>query len=120
MSVSFLGKFSPEHPAEEAKLPAFAVVSLENIKSALRSGIVRSVRHDPVMIDEILEVLPLSPGSTVVDGTLGLGGHSIRFLERSRRGGMLVGLDWEEQMLVVAKRRTAAPDDAELSWLHKN
>src|SRR5688572_21213042 len=62
-------------------------------------------RHDPVMVDEILGALPLRPGALVVDGTLGLGGHSLRFLEKIAPGGTLVGLDWDESMLKTARER---------------
>src|SRR2546423_12106154 len=97
MSLSFLANGSADRSQEGAGKPSqFAVVSFQNIKSVLLRGNVRSVHHDPVMIDEILEVLPLKPGATVVDGTLGLGGHSLRFLDRIRPGGTLVGLDWDE------------------------
>ena len=52
--------------------------------------------HDPVMVNEILADLNLHPGSTVVDGTLGLGGHSKRFVEVIKPGGTLIGFDWDE------------------------
>ena len=55
--------------------------------------------HEPVMVAEVLEALPLGPGAIVVDGTLGLAGHSLRMAERIP-GGMLIGLDWDQSMLV--------------------
>jgi 16S rRNA (cytosine1402-N4)-methyltransferase len=57
------------------------------------------------MVREILEVLPLKAGSTVVDGTLGLGGHSLRFAEAIWPGGRLVGMDWDSSMLEIARER---------------
>jgi len=117
MSLSFL----VNDPREVRPISsAFALVSFENIKSVLRGGNVRSVRHDPVMINEILEVLPLQPGATVVDGTLGLGGHSLRFLDRIRPGGKLVGFDWDEGMLAEARRRIATPEGAEVHLIHED
>jgi len=75
------------------------------------------MHHDPVMLREILEVLALRPGHVVVDGTLGLAGHSLRFLDAVAPGGTLVGFDWDESMLAEADRRLkdrlsqeAAPD----------
>ena len=115
MSLSFL--INDPREVRQAT-SAFAVVSFENIKSVLRGGNVRSVRHDPVMINEIMEVLPLQPGTTVVDGTLGLGGHSLRFLERIRPGGTLVGFDWDEQMLAEARKRIGNPEGAEVHLIH--
>jgi 16S rRNA (cytosine1402-N4)-methyltransferase len=121
MSLSFLvndsrDKRSDDRPA----VSAFAVVSFENIKNVLKGGNVRTVHHDPVMINEIMEVLPLRPGATVVDGTLGLGGHSLRFLDRIRPGGTLVGFDWDENMLGEAKRRIGNPEGAEVHIVHED
>jgi 16S rRNA (cytosine1402-N4)-methyltransferase len=101
---------------EPRRSKGFGVISFR----ALRGGIVRFVRHDPVMIQEILEALPLKPGATVVDGTLGLGGHSLRFLDRIRPGGTLVGLDWDEQMLAEATRRIGKPEGADIQLLHRD
>jgi 16S rRNA (cytosine1402-N4)-methyltransferase len=121
MSLSFLGNLSADRSSTEApKLSQYAVVSIQNLKSALLRGNVRTVHHDPVMIDEILEVLPLKPGATVVDGTLGLGGHSLRFLDRIRPGGTLVGLDWDENMLAEAKKRIGEPEGAEIHLIHQD
>jgi 16S rRNA (cytosine1402-N4)-methyltransferase len=64
-----------------------------------------SMKHDPVMLREILEVLDPKPGHTIVDGTLGLAGHSLRFAEAIRPDGTLVGMDWDEAMLAEARRR---------------
>lgn len=121
MSLSFLINDPREKkPSSTPTVSALAVVSLENIKNVLKGGNVRSVRHEPVMINEILEVLPLHPGATVVDGTLGLGGHSLRFLDRIRPGGSLVGFDWDEQMLAEARRRIGNPEGAEVNLIHQD
>ena len=121
MSLSFLVNDPRERKFEDRPMvSAFAAVSFENIKNVLKGGIVRSVHHDPVMINEIMETLPLRPGATVVDGTLGLGGHSLRFLDRIRPGGTLVGFDWDEQMLAEAKKRVGSPEGAEVHLVHED
>jgi 16S rRNA (cytosine1402-N4)-methyltransferase len=61
--------------------------------------------HEPVMVREVLDVLGLRPGAVVVDGTLGLGGHSLRFLEEIGPTGVLVGFDWDGEMLTEAENR---------------
>ncbi len=66
--------------------------------------------HIPVMMDEVLEVLPLKPGSVAVDGTLGLGGHAWAMIERIRPGGTFLGLDWDAEMLQIAARRIGSPE----------
>jgi len=78
------------------------------------------VHHDPVMIEEILGALPLKPGSTVVDGTLGLAGHSLRFIDKIRPGGTLVGFDWDENMLAEATRRIGEQGDVVVHLVHKD
>jgi 16S rRNA (cytosine1402-N4)-methyltransferase len=65
-------------------------------------------QHDPVMLREVLDLLPLKPGGTVVDGTLGLGGHSLEMMKRVSPGGRLIGFDWDSSMLKVAEERLAA------------
>lgn len=49
--------------------------------------------HVPVLATEILERFELQPGETVVDGTLGGGGHARLFSERVGPSGRVIGLD---------------------------
>ncbi|WP_028925708.1 16S rRNA (cytosine(1402)-N(4))-methyltransferase RsmH [Pseudonocardia acaciae] len=70
-------------------------------------------RHVPVMLDRVLELLApaLSDGPRVlVDGTLGLGGHSAALLA-AHPGLTLVGLDRDPRALELAGRRLAAYAD---------
>lgn len=57
------------------------------------------------MVREVLDGLALRPGHVVVDGTLGLAGHSLQMIERISPGGKLVGIDWDEEMLNIARKR---------------
>jgi 16S rRNA (cytosine1402-N4)-methyltransferase len=52
-----------------------------------------SVRHIPVMADEVIEAMAPRAGTTHVDTTLGGGGHAERILESSSPDGRLLGLD---------------------------
>jgi 16S rRNA (cytosine1402-N4)-methyltransferase len=61
--------------------------------------------HIPVMREEALGLLELKPGMRVVDATVGCGGHAAGILERITPGGVLVGLDWDEDALKVARER---------------
>ncbi|MFI5387574.1 MAG: 16S rRNA (cytosine(1402)-N(4))-methyltransferase, partial [Fimbriimonadales bacterium] len=75
------------------------------------------------MLREVLEFLPLRPGAVVVDGTLGLGGHSIEMLKRISPNGFLYGFDWDQSMLGMADERllvwASGPHDrAELRLIH--
>jgi 16S rRNA (cytosine1402-N4)-methyltransferase len=67
-------------------------------------------RHEPVMVKEILADFDLRPGMAVFDGTVGLGGHSSEFLRLIQPGGTLLGVDWDESMLELAKNRLHAED----------
>lgn len=55
--------------------------------------------HRPVLLRETLDVLALEPGLTVLDGTVGAGGHSRRIMEQIGPGGTLIGLDRDPEML---------------------
>lgn len=65
--------------------------------------------HVPVALDYALEVLgpALSgPAAVLVDGTLGLGGHTEAFLERFPNL-TVIGIDRDEQALELASKRLA-------------
>lgn len=64
--------------------------------------------HEPVMLREVLEILSLQPGARVVDGTLGLGGHSLEMLSRIGPHGTLTGFDWDQDMLDRARGRLSS------------
>lgn len=55
-----------------------------------------------------MQALHLKPGMTVVDGTLGGGGHSERILGEITPGGRLIGIDKDEYALERASERLAA------------
>lgn len=63
--------------------------------------------HLPVMLTEVVEHLNIRPGATILDGTLGLGGHAGAMLERAMPGGRLVGLDRDETSLARAREALA-------------
>lgn len=63
--------------------------------------------HIPVLAREVLEGLALKPGSRVLDGTVGLGGHAKLMLAATGPNGELVGFDRDDRNLIVAKERCA-------------
>jgi 16S rRNA (cytosine1402-N4)-methyltransferase len=65
----------------------------DDVAKVLSSGKTPAGMHRPIMVPEILTVLALQPGDTVVDCTLGYGGHSREILPRLAPGGRLIGLD---------------------------
>jgi 16S rRNA (cytosine1402-N4)-methyltransferase len=65
-------------------------------------------RHQPVLLIESLEQLNLHPGSVVVDGTLGGGGHALRILDAIGPEGTFVGLDLDAEALEAATRHLSS------------
>ncbi|MFT4555654.1 MAG: 16S rRNA (cytosine1402-N4)-methyltransferase [Planctomycetaceae bacterium] len=63
--------------------------------------------HVPVMLREVLQQLDLEPGLTVVDGTVGAGGHSRKISEQIGETGVLIGLDRDSMMLNFAAERVS-------------
>jgi 16S rRNA (cytosine1402-N4)-methyltransferase len=59
--------------------------------------------HRPVLLNQSIEYLAVSPGKNYLDGTLGGGGHSRMILERSSPDGKLAGLDRDPAALAAAR-----------------
>ena len=79
----------------------------------------REVRHLPVLLTPVLEVLKLQQGQIVVDCTLGLGGHSAAILERISPGGRLIGIDFDPRNIDLARPRLESIDGA-FELFHNN
>jgi 16S rRNA (cytosine1402-N4)-methyltransferase len=60
-------------------------------------------KHEPVLVDAVLRLLAPAPGQTLLDGTVGLGGHARALIPRIAPGGRYVGLDCDERMLAAAR-----------------
>jgi len=66
--------------------------------------------HDPVMVDEITEVFQSVPSGTIVDATLGGGGHSEALLA-SRPDLTILGIDQDPDAIEAAIERLSAYAD---------
>jgi 16S rRNA (cytosine1402-N4)-methyltransferase len=66
-----------------------------------------SSRHLPVLPQDVLALLAPEPGQTMIDCTLGGGGHSRLIAERLGPSGLLIGLDQDEKMLELARSQVA-------------
>ncbi|MEK9131546.1 MAG: 16S rRNA (cytosine(1402)-N(4))-methyltransferase RsmH [Patescibacteria group bacterium] len=53
--------------------------------------------HIPVLLHEVIAGLDIHPGETVLDGTLGGGGHFYAIADRLGEKGILIGLDLDAQ-----------------------
>jgi len=63
--------------------------------------------HVPVMLDQVVRWLDPKPGMTIVDGTLGGGGHARALAERIEPGGLLIALDRDPGAIAAAERNLA-------------
>ncbi len=66
---------------------------------------VKKPLHDPVLLNEILDLLVLDQTNVVFDGTLGLGGHAEAILTHCPKLDLYVGCDLDQQHLDMAKER---------------
>src|SRR5437016_5573978 len=62
-------------------------------------------RHIPVLLTEVWHHLDPQPGQTIVDATVGAGGHAHALAQRIAPSGLLVGLDQDPAMLALARHR---------------
>jgi 16S rRNA (cytosine1402-N4)-methyltransferase len=72
------------------------------------------------MVPEVLEFLNLKPGLLAVDGTVGLGGHAREIATQIQPGGLLLGLDWDEEMLQEARARLETISGVEIELVHSD
>ena len=76
------------------------------------------LKHQPVLLQEVLEGLRLKPGDQVLDGTLGSGGHAVAILEQIGPTGRYIGLDQDPEALERSRTRLASFPQA--SFHHGN
>lgn len=57
--------------------------------------------HIPAMLSEVVELLGPKPGKTIVDCTLGMGGHAKTLLQK---GASVIGLDQDSEALQIAQK----------------
>jgi 16S rRNA (cytosine1402-N4)-methyltransferase len=65
----------------------------------------KSPRHVPVLLEEVLEYLNVRPGGVICDATLGLAGHSSEIAKRLGGRGKLIGFDRDPEAMEAAKVR---------------
>ncbi len=61
--------------------------------------------HRPVLLKEIISGLDLKPGDTVLDGTLGGGGHSLAICQEIGESGNIVALDADKDAIEKSQRK---------------
>lgn len=73
--------------------------------SASGASAVGTPVHVPVLLDEILEWLQPLPGKTLVDGTLGGGGHTRALAQLVAPDGLVIALDCDPAAIESAAQR---------------
>jgi 16S rRNA (cytosine1402-N4)-methyltransferase len=65
----------------------------------------KSPRHVPVLLEEVLEYLNVHSGGVICDATLGLAGHSSEIVKRLGGKGKLIAFDRDPEAMEAAKAR---------------
>jgi 16S rRNA (cytosine1402-N4)-methyltransferase len=65
----------------------------------------KDIRHLPVLMNQVLDALAPAPGMTIVDCTLGLGGHSCELLRRITPHGKLIAIDFDPRNIEIARAK---------------
>ncbi|MCH8049743.1 16S rRNA (cytosine(1402)-N(4))-methyltransferase, partial [Patescibacteria group bacterium] len=73
--------------------------------------------HIPVLAQEVIDGLSLFAGATVIDATVGLGGHAKLILEKTAPDGRLIGFDRDARNLALA-REHLSPYDNRILLIH--
>ena len=55
--------------------------------------------HEPVLLNEVLEVLNPQPGQLFIDGTANGGGHTLAILERIKPNGRVLAIDKDRDLV---------------------
>ncbi|HKM33678.1 MAG TPA: 16S rRNA (cytosine(1402)-N(4))-methyltransferase RsmH [Lachnospiraceae bacterium] len=77
----------------------------ETIEKVIQKGITPAGMHIPIMVEEILTFLKISPGQAGLDATLGYGGHTTKMLEQLQGKGHLYSLDIDSIEMEKTTRR---------------
>lgn len=77
-------------------------------KETVSQSEISSFRHEPVLAKECIEFLRPAEGMTLLDGTLGGGGHSALLLSAGARA---VGIDRDPDALAHARKRLSSYGD---------
>ena len=64
-----------------------------------------TLKHVPVLSNEVLSFLKIKPAGKYLDGTCGLGGHSEQILSKLSPNGFLIGTDIDSEAINIAKTK---------------
>jgi 16S rRNA (cytosine1402-N4)-methyltransferase len=90
-----------------------AIIEEENGAVSARGSL-----HKPVLSHEVITFLNPQQGDFIIDGTVDGGGHAAAIAELIGAKGILLGLDWDEQLLERTRARFAGQKNVKL--IHGN
>lgn len=64
--------------------------------------------HQPVLLNEVIEVLDPKPGENFIDATINGGGHAKAILEKVGETGKVLGIDWDPDIVEKLKAEQIA------------
>ena len=76
-------------------------------------------KHYSVMLGECIDSLQIKPDGVYIDGTLGMGGHSLEIAKRLTAGGRLISIDRDMRAIERAGERLADYSDR-VTLVHGN
>lgn len=77
----------------------------DDVAKVMDRGQTPAGMHRSICVDEIMEILKVSPGEIGLDATLGYGGHATEILKRLQPGGKLFAIDVDSVELPKTKAR---------------
>jgi 16S rRNA (cytosine1402-N4)-methyltransferase len=77
----------------------------DTVARVIQKGSTPAGMHISIMVQEILDVLNISPGEIGLDVTLGYGGHTLEMLQKLNKTGHLYALDIDPIELPKTKKR---------------
>ena len=70
-----------------------------------------TLKHVPVLSNEVLSLLEIKPAGKYLDGTCGLAGHSEQILSKLSPDGFLIGTDIDNDAISIAKTKLKKVSD---------
>lgn len=61
--------------------------------------------HQPVLLDEVLEIFDPQPGQIYIDATVNGGGHARVIAKRVGDGGRVIGIDWDCDLIAELQKK---------------
>jgi len=92
----------------------------EDVAHILEKGRTPAGMHRPICVNEIMDILKITPGQIGMDATLGFGGHAIEILKRLQPSGQLYATDVDPiEILRTQERLTALGYRSEILIIKK-